>query len=53
VKKVSSSTTTVYAFSNGKVVAEYVNGVAPASPTREYSYSGGVLLAKIEGTATQ
>jgi RHS repeat-associated protein len=53
VKQVSGSTTTVYAFSNGKVIAEYVNGAAPASPTREYIYSGGALLAKIEGTATQ
>jgi RHS repeat-associated protein len=53
VKKVSGSTTTVYAFSGTKVIAEYVNGAAPTSPTREYIYSGGALLAKIEGTATQ
>jgi RHS repeat-associated protein len=53
VKKVSSSTTTVYSFSGSRVIAEYVNGAAPASPTREYIYSGSALLAKIEGTATQ
>jgi len=49
----SPTTTTVYAFSGSKVIAEYVNGAAPASPTREYIYSGAALLAKIEGTATQ
>jgi RHS repeat-associated protein len=53
VKKVSSSTTTVYSFSGSKVIAEYVNGAVPASPTREYIYSRSALLAKIEGTATQ
>ena len=36
-----------------KVIAEYVNGAAPTSPTREYIYSGGTLLAKIESGATQ
>ena len=53
VKKVSGSATTVYLFSGSKVVAEYVNGAAPASPTREYIYSGGALLAKIESGATK
>jgi RHS repeat-associated protein len=53
VKKVSGSTTTVYAFSGTKVIAEYVNGAAPTSPTREYIYSGGALLAKVESSATQ
>src|SRR5262249_27052540 len=52
VKKVSGSTTTVYIFSSSKVIAEYVNGAAPASPTREYIYSGSALLAKIESGAT-
>jgi RHS repeat-associated protein len=53
VKKVSGGTTTVYVFSGSKVIAEYVNGVAPGSPTREYIYSGGMLAAKIEGGVTQ
>ncbi len=52
VKKVSGSTTTVYIFSGTKVTAEYVNGAAPASPTREYIYAGSQLLAKIEGRVT-
>lgn len=33
------------------MIAEYVNGAAPSAPTREYVYSGGVLLAKLEGGA--
>ncbi len=53
VKKVSGSTTTVYLFSGSKVIAEYVNGAAPAAPTREYIYSGGTLLARIEAGATK
>jgi RHS repeat-associated protein len=53
VKKVSASTTTLYIFSGSKVVAEYVNGAAVGSPTREYVYSGGTLLAKIESGATK
>ncbi len=52
VKKVSGSTTTVYIFSGTKVTAEYVNGAAPASPTREYIYAGSQLIAKIEAGAT-
>jgi hypothetical protein len=53
VKKVSGSTTTLHLFSGAKVIAEYVNGAAPASarsaPTRECIYAGGALLAKIAG----
>lgn len=52
VKKVSASTTTVYVLSGSKVVAEYANGAAPASPAREYIYSGSQLLAKIEVGST-
>jgi RHS repeat-associated protein len=52
VEKVSGSTTTVYLFSGSKVIAEYVNGALPSAPTREYIYSGGALLAKIESGAT-
>jgi RHS repeat-associated protein len=34
------------------VIAEYDNGAAPGSPSREYIYSGSALLAKIESGAT-
>jgi RHS repeat-associated protein len=51
VKKVAGSTTTRYIFSGSKVVAEYVNGVAVSSPTREYVYAGGQLVATHEGSA--
>jgi RHS repeat-associated protein len=57
VKKVSLvngiTTTTVYAFSGSKVIAEYVNGAAPASPSTEYIYAGGTLLAKIDSSGTK
>ncbi len=53
VKKVASGTTTVYLFSGSKVVAEYDNGAAVGSPSREYIYSGGALVAKVEGSATK
>jgi RHS repeat-associated protein len=53
VEKVCGSTTTVYIFSGSKVIAEYDNGAVPTSPSREYIYSGGALLAKIaSGTST-
>ncbi len=58
VKKVSGSTLTcssvgtVHIFSGTKVIAEYENGAAPGSPTREYIYSGRQLLATIAGTTT-
>ncbi len=53
VKKVSGSTATVYIFSGSKVIAEYDNGTAPSSPSREYVYSGGALLAKIDSAGTK
>jgi RHS repeat-associated protein len=46
----SPTTTTVYIFSGSKVIAEYVNGAAVNSPTREYVYSGSQLIATHEGT---
>jgi len=52
VIRASASTTTVYIFSGGKVIAEYDNGAAPSSPSREYIYSGSQLLATISGGAT-
>jgi RHS repeat-associated protein len=47
----SPTTTTVYIFSGSKVIAEYVNGAAVNSPTREYVYSGSQLVATHEGTS--
>lgn len=52
VKKLSGGTSTVYVFSGAKVVAEYDNGAAPSSPSREYIYSGTTLLAKVENSTT-
>ncbi len=51
-KAVQNGTTTVYLFSGSRVVAEYENGAAASSPTREYIYSGAALVAKIEGSST-
>jgi RHS repeat-associated protein len=57
VQKVSvvsgTSTTTVYVFSNSKVIAEYDNGALPSAPTREYIYAGAKLLTKIDTTGTK
>jgi RHS repeat-associated protein len=53
VQKTSGSTTTVYIFSGSKVIAEYDNGAAVGSPSREYIYGGGALLAKIDSTGTK
>jgi RHS repeat-associated protein len=51
-KRVSGSTATVYVFSKGSVIAEYDNGAAPASPTRENIYVNGQLLAALSGATT-
>jgi RHS repeat-associated protein len=51
-EKVSGGTTTVYIFSGSKVIAEYQNGAAVASPGREYVYVGGQLAATLSGGAT-
>jgi RHS repeat-associated protein len=53
VKKVAGGTTTAYIFSGTRAIAEYQNGAAPSSPTREYIYSGASLLAKIESGAVE
>src|SRR5712692_10965553 len=45
----SPASSTIYIFSGSKVIAEYDNGAAVTSPSREYIYSGTGLLAKIEG----
>jgi RHS repeat-associated protein len=49
----SPTTTTVYIFSGSKVIAEYDNGAAVGSPSREYIYSGSALLAKIDSSGTK
>ncbi len=51
VKKVSGGNTTVYVFSGPQVIAEYLNGAAPSSPTREYIYSGAALIATHEASS--
>jgi RHS repeat-associated protein len=53
VKKVSGGTTTVYVFSGSKVIAEYDNGAAVGSPSREYIYSGDRLLATSDSAGTR
>lgn len=57
VKSVSGGTATVSIYSGSSVIAEYDNGAAPASPSREYIYNdaGGAttgLLAMISAGAT-
>lgn len=52
IEKTSGKTTTVYIFSGAKVIAEYPSGGNPTSPSREYVYAGGALLASISGTTT-
>ncbi len=52
VKKViTGGTTTVYIRSGGQVIAEYDNGAAVNSPTREYLY-GNHLLAIVTGSTS-
>jgi hypothetical protein len=47
----SPASSTVYAFTGEKVLAEYDNGAAANSPTREYIYSAaGALLARFDGS---
>jgi RHS repeat-associated protein len=53
VQKVSGGTTTTYIFSGSKVIAEYSGASSPYPLAREYIYSGGMLLAKIESGATK
>ena len=43
---------TVYIFSGSKVIAEYASGAAPNSPSSEYIYSAGQLVATLAGSAT-
>jgi RHS repeat-associated protein len=51
-KSLSGSTTTAYVFSGGQDIAEYdytSGGPSPGSPSREYVYLGGRLIATIQG----
>lgn len=53
IQKVSGGTTTVYIYSGSQVIAEYDNGAAVASPSREYIYGGEQRVATIQsGTTT-
>ncbi len=55
VKALASSTNTAYIFSAGKDIAEYdytSSAPSPSSPSREYIYLGGKLIATIQGTST-
>jgi RHS repeat-associated protein len=52
IQKTVGATNTVYVFSGSKVIAEYDNGAAVASPSREYIYSGGQLVATLSSTTT-
>jgi len=49
----SPTTSTVYVFAGSKVIAEYDNGAAVGFPSREYIYSGGALIAKIDSAGTK
>jgi RHS repeat-associated protein len=44
VQKVSGGTTAVYIYAGSKPIAEYWNGVAVNSPSRESIYAGGQLI---------
>ena len=52
-KALQGGTTTVYIFSGEKDIAEYDNGAAVTSPSREYIYAGSALLAKIDSSGTK
>jgi RHS repeat-associated protein len=46
-KAVSGGTTTVYIFAGGTDITEYDNGSAVTSPSREFIYAGGKLVATL------
>jgi YD repeat-containing protein len=50
-KSLQGGTSTAYIFSGGKDIAEYDNGAAVNSPSREYIYLGGQLLATVQSGA--
>ena len=45
--KVSGGTTTVTIYSGSQLLAEYVNGAAPSSPTNEYIYAGNQRIFQV------
>jgi RHS repeat-associated protein len=51
VQKLTGAIPTVYIFS-GHGIAEYDNGAGPASPSREYIFAGGSLIATVNGSTT-
>jgi RHS repeat-associated protein len=52
VKSLQGGTSTVSVFAGSSVLAEYDNGAAPGSPSREYIHGASGLLAMISGGAT-
>jgi RHS repeat-associated protein len=52
VKKISGGTTTVSVYSGSQIIAEYVNGAAPSSPTNEYIYGTNQKIAAIQSGTT-
>jgi RHS repeat-associated protein len=50
---ISPTTATIYVFSGSKVIAEYDNGAAVGSPSREYIYAGAALITKIDSSGTK
>jgi RHS repeat-associated protein len=52
-KQVGSGTATIYIFSGSKVIAEYAAGAGTGSPTVEYIYAGGSLVASIDSSSTR
>lgn len=53
VEKTSGGSTTAYIFSGSKVIAEYAVSGSTSTLQREYVYSGGTLIAKVESGAVQ
>jgi RHS repeat-associated protein len=52
VQKSANGTTTVFIYSGSQDIAEYDNGAAPSSPSREFIYGNGDMLAEVSGGAT-
>ncbi|HUJ30458.1 MAG TPA: RHS repeat-associated core domain-containing protein [Candidatus Acidoferrum sp.] len=52
ISKSSGGTTTISIFAGSQVVAEYDNGAAPTSPSREFIYALGQRVAEISGSST-
>jgi RHS repeat-associated protein len=48
----SNAVSTVYIYSGGHVIAEYDNGAAVTSPTREYVYAANNLLGMVTGSTS-